>query len=330
MTSARRSPEAATPAPEEVPRVDLRRWHEGAESDRDAFVQRLGDALRHFGFVRVAGHGVDASVVEPAYAAARAFFALSEEEKGRYTVVGGAGERGYSPFGAEHAKDSPKPDLKEFWHTGRELDAAHPLRPLYPPNLWPAEVPGFKAAMLALYARLEDVSEVLLTAIARYLGEPDDAFTRLASNGNTVLRALRYPPLAGVDVPAGAVRAAAHEDINIITLLITASANGLQLLTRDGRWLAVNADPGEIVADSGDMLQRVTNGYLPATTHRVVNPDSSREERMSMPFFVHPRPDSVLRVLPSCRGAGFPTPAPDITGHAFLRERLVALGLAEL
>ena len=124
--------------------------------------------------------------------------------------------------------------------------------------------------------------------------------------------------------------AAAHEDINIITLLITASANGLQLLTRDGRWLAVNADPGEIVADSGDMLQRVTNGYLPATTHRVVNPDSSREERMSMPFFVHPRPDSVLRVLPSCRGAGFPTPAPDITGHAFLRERLVALGLAAL
>ena len=320
---------AARPHSDEVPVVVLNDFLLGGPATRDGFVAKLGDALRHFGFVRVAGHSVTPAKTGPAYAAARAFFSLPEAARRRYIVPGGAGERGYSPFGAEHAKDNPTPDLKEFWHTGRELPIGHPLWPLYPPNVWPHEVPGFRYAMLELYGALEQASEVMLRAIALYLGEAEDTLLALTHNGNSVLRSLRYPPLVGVDAPAGAVRAAAHEDINIITLLVTSTASGLELLTRDGRWLAVNAEPGEIVADSGDMLSRVTSGFIPATTHRVVNPDQSSAERMSMPFFVHPRPDSVLRVLDSCRGEGFAAPQPDITGYAFLRERLVELGLVD-
>ena len=280
--------------------------------------------------MRVAGHSVTPEKTGPAYHAAKALFTLPEEVRRSYVVPGGAGERGYTPFGAEHAKDNPTPDLKHFWHTGRELPAGHPLRAAYPENRWPGEVPGFRYAMLELYGALEQASEVLLRAIALYLGEPEDTLLKLAHNGNSVLRALHYPALDGVEVPEGAVRAAAHEDINLITLLVTSTASGLELLTRDDRWLAVNAEPGEIVADSGDMLSRVTNGFLPATTHRVVNPTGDRDERMSMPFFVHPRPESVLRVLDSCRGAGWPEPPPDITGYAFLRERLEELGLLEV
>ncbi len=319
-----------TASPTAVPRLDLRAYTQGDADTRAAFVLALGDAFRHFGFVRLSGHGVSPDLADPAYAAAQRFFHLSEAEKARYIVPGGAGERGYSPFGAEHAKDNPTPDLKEFWHTGRELPAGHPLAPLYPPNLWPEEVPDFRSAMLALYGALEQASVVVLEALALYLGQPIDCFTGLTAQGNTVLRALRYPPLEGRELPAGAVRAAAHEDINIITLLITSTSNGLELLTRDGQWLAVNALPGEIVADSGDMLQRVTNGHIPATTHRVVNPEAGNEERLSMPFFVHPRPDAVLRVLDCCRGPSFPQPAEDITGYAFLQERLAQLGLHKL
>ena len=181
--------------------------------------------------------------------------------------------------------------------------------------------------MLDLYGALEACSVTLLTALARYLGEADDCFTSLTANGNTILRSLHYPAVEPGSVPEGAVRASAHEDINFITLLIAATSSGLELLTRDGHWMSVNAREGEIVADAGDMLHRVTNGVIPATTHRVVNPDASGEERFSMPFFVHPRPDSVLRVLEQFRGVGFPEPAADITGYAFLQERLGELGL---
>lgn len=313
-----------------VPRVELQHFTHGTDAERAAFVQTTGSALVEFGFVRVGGHRVTDARISAAYAAARAFFALPEAAKRAYVVPGGAGARGYTPFGAESAKDSPVPDLKEFWHTGRDLPASHPLAALYPPNLWPSEVPGFRSAMLDLYRALEEAAQVLLRAIALFLGEPEDTLTALADNGNSVLRALRYPPLGDVAASPGSVRAAAHEDINLITLLITASASGLELLDRTGNWLPVNNLPGEIVADSGDMIQRITNRTLPATTHRVVNPTGSADERMSMPFFVHPRPDSVLSVLPSCRGPGFPEPEPDITGADFLAERIRELGLDQL
>lgn len=314
-------------APVAVPLVDLADFHSDDPGRRAAFVSALGHAIRGLGFVRVTGHGIGPSLTEPAYAAAAAFFALPEQTKRSYHVVGGAGERGYTPFGGEHARDNPLPDLKEFWHTGRELAAGHPLGPVYPPNLWPDEVPGFRRSMLDLYEALEGCAATLLRAIARYLGQPDDALTSMTTHGNTILRALHYPAVEPGSVPEGAVRASAHEDINFITLLISATSSGLEILTRDGQWLAVNSRPGEIVADAGDMLHRVTNGAIPATTHRVVNPDDSGEERFSMPLFVHPRPDSVLRVLDCFRGEGWPEPPADITGYGFLQERLRELGL---
>ena len=184
--------------------------------------------------------------------------------------------------------------------------------------------------MLALYEELERVSVILLRALAQYLGEDERVFTDLTDGGKTVMRWLRYLALEGIDVQPGSVRASAHEAINFITLLITSTASGLELLDRDGEWMAVNAQPGEIVADSGDMLHRVTNGIIPATTHRVVNPDDAKEERMSMPFFVHPRPNAMLRVLETCRGGEMPTPPPDISGQEFLEQRLAEIGLSEV
>ena len=185
-------------------------------------------------------------------------------------------------------------------------------------------------SLLNLYDSLEECSNLLLRGLALYLNQSEDVFTDLTDDGNTILRSLYYPALKDRTVEPGAIRAAAHEDINFITLLITSTSSGLQLLTRDGKWLDVNAQPGEIVADSGDMLSRVTNGLLPATTHRVINPDDMSSARYSMPFFVHPRPDAILSVLDNCKGEGFPEPPPDITGIDFLNERLVELGLSNI
>lgn len=309
-----------------VPVIDLRDF----TSSRDSFVQELGDAIRHFGFVRVKGHSVNPTITEPAYQKAREFFALSEAQKLKYKIPGGAGQRGYTPYLAESAKDSDLPDLKEFWHVGRELSKEHRLHSVYPENVWPGEIEGFRSAFLDLYASLEKCSNILLRGLALYLNQEEDIFTSVTDEGNTILRSLYYPAFKDREVVPGAVRAAAHEDINFITLLITSTSSGLQLLTRDGEWIDVNAEPGEIVADSGDMLSRVTNGVLPATTHRVINPDSDASERYSMPFFVHPRPQSILSVLDNCKGDGFPEPPPDITGIDFLNERLAELGLNKL
>ena len=314
----------------DIPVVDMRDWTHGNADTQAAFIQVVGEALREYGFLRVRGHAVVPELIDPAYAAARRFFAGATEAKLRYRVRGGGGERGYTPFGAEHAKGTPTPDLKEFWHTGRELGSRHPLHDVYPPNLWPDGDPGFRTAMLDLYGTLEQVAMDMLEVIARYLGEAPSTLTDIARDGNSILRALHYPPLHNVEVVEGAVRAAAHEDINLITLLVTSSHSGLEILRRDGEWMAVNAEPGEILMDSGDMLGRITNGVIDATTHRVVNPSEDRSERFSMPFFVHPRPEAILRVLDSCRGPEFPEPQPDITGYAFLRERLAEIGLGEM
>lgn len=309
-----------------VPVIDLRDF----DTDRDRFVQELGDAIRNLGFVRVKGHNVNPQITAPAYEKAKEFFRLSEEVKMKYKIIGGAGQRGYTPYLAESAKDNPYPDLKEFWHVGRELSTDHRLHSIYPPNVWPEEIEGFREAFLTLYASLERCSNILLRGLALYLEQPEDIFTSVTEEGNTILRSLYYPALHDRAILPGSVRAAAHEDINFITLLITSTSSGLQILTRDGEWLDVDAEPGEIVADSGDMLSRVTNGVIPATTHRVINPDSDTSERFSMPFFVHPRPQSILSVLENCKGDGFPIPPPDITGIDFLNERLAQLGLNKL
>ena len=311
-----------------VPLVNLSDFHDPAR--RPAFVQALGDAIKDLGFVRVTGHALDQGTVAAAYAAAARFFALPEDVKRAYLIHGGAGQRGYTPLKAESAKGAKVPDLKEFWHVGRELSPGHRLSQIYPDNTWPAEVPEFRSALRALFRQLEASSDVLLAGLSLYLGLEEDHLVQMSWDGNTILRVLHYPALADTAPEPGAIRAAAHEDINLITLLITSTASGLQLLTRDGTWLDVNAQPGEIVADSGDMLSRLTNGVIPSTTHRVVNPDSSNTNRFSMPFFVHPRPEVSLRVLDNCRGAGLPTPPPDITAQEYLDERLEELGLKRL
>ena len=311
-----------------VPVVNLQDYIN--EDKRESFIQDLGDAIRLFGFVRVKGHNVAPRVTDPAYQSAKEYFALPQGTKSKYVVLGGAGQRGYTPYRAESAKDSDIPDLKEFWHVGRELPKEDSLYEIYSDNVWPTEVPEFQDNMLELYDSLEDCSDILLEALALYLGEEKDTFTRITDKGNTILRILHYPALVGQEIEEGAVRAAAHEDINFITLLITSTSSGLQLLSRDGEWLDVNAEDGEIVADAGDMLSRVTNGYIPSTTHRVINPEDSSQARYSMPFFVHPRPDSLLSVLSSCKGEGFPDPPRDIIGIDFLNQRLRDLGLTKL
>jgi isopenicillin N synthase-like dioxygenase len=315
-------------ATEGVPVVNLNDFHD--PSLRDAFVQTLGSAITRLGFVRVTGHTLQPDTVQQTYDLSKKFFFLPRDTKEHYLVPGGAGQRGYTPFRAEHAKGMDVPDLKEFWHVGRDLPAEHDLSAVYPANVWPAELPDLRDASLALYSQLESVSNILLTGLAIYLGESPDTFTDLTDDGNTILRMIHYPALDDHTFIPGAVRAAAHEDINFITLLITSTASGLQILTREGSWLDVNAEPGEIVADSGDMLSRITNGRLPATTHRVINPDVGFTNRFSMPFFVHPRPEAVLRVLESCCGDGYPEPAPDITGQDFLNQRLAEIGLTTL
>jgi isopenicillin N synthase-like dioxygenase len=313
---------------ESVPVVNLSDFHN--PSLRDAFVQSLGGAIKHFGFVRVTGHTLDPETVAEAYRVARSFFYQPDVDKLRYLIPGGAGQRGYTPCKAESAKGSDLPDLKEFWHVGRELASSHPLSGVYPPNVWPEGMDHFRNTMLQLYAELEECSNVLLAGLSLYLGQQLGQLGGMAREGNSILRVLHYPSLDDTTVVPGAVRAAAHEDINLITLLITSTASGLQLLTRDDGWIEVNAQPGEIVADSGDMLSRLTNGFIPSTTHRVVNPDNPTSNRFSMPFFVHPRPEVSLRVLDNYRGAGFPTPPSDITAQGYLDERLEELGLTRL
>ena len=275
--------------------------------------QALHDALAGTGFVVVTDHGIDLSRLHEAYAVVEAFFALPEAEKRRY-VVGRDGQRGYTPFGREHAKDADAPDLKEFWHVGRDAIA---------PNVWPDRPRGFERQVAWLYDALDALGLRLLRALTGPLGVAPDTFDAMARGGNSVLRLLHYPPLAP-DADPASVRAAAHEDINLITLLVSASAAGLELLDRGGTWRAVDAPPDSVIVDVGDMLSRITNGALPATTHRVVNPQGPNGPRYSMPFFLHPRPDAVLSVLDRYRDADA---APDVTAGAFLAERLRQIGL---
>jgi isopenicillin N synthase-like dioxygenase len=299
-----------------------------AGHDAGAFASALGASFERYGFAVVADHGLLDEFVAGARAAAKAFFALPDAVKRRYALAGGAGQRGYTPFGIETAKGASNHDLKEFWHTGRELPAGHPYRAVMPENLWPSEVAGFREAVQGLYEALDRLGGRLLAAIARHLGLAEGWFDEPVRDGNSVLRLLHYPP---VRPGASGVRAGAHEDINVITLLLGAEEAGLEILDRDGRWLPIEAPPGALVCNVGDMLSRLTNNMLPSTTHRVVNPAPERRgvSRYSTPFFLHFAPDFLIRTLPSCvaqeRPDRFPEP---ITAHAFLRERLREIKLA--
>jgi isopenicillin N synthase-like dioxygenase len=308
-----------------IPTIDLADSTAGGAASRSRMVKTLGEGLVEFGFLNVEGHGIDTAAVRATYQLWQRFFQLPEEVKLQYAGIGG-GSRGFTPFGVEHAKDHALPDLKEFWHVGQEAAAGHPLVAEYPANVWPAEIPELREPTLRLYKSLEQVAGNLLRALAEHFALPRETFASMMQLGNSILRVIHYPPVAPDLDPA--VRAAAHEDINLITLLCEATDSGLEILARDGSWMAVETGEGQIVVDAGDMLSRVTNGVVPATTHRVVNPPSVlNRERYSMPFFVHPYPACDLTVLDRFVSPARPPRFPPITAGAFLDQRLREIGL---
>lgn len=310
-----------------IPVVDLNDWRRGTPAQRDAFAQAVGAALEDIGFFALENHGVDSALIADAYAQADAFFALPLENKLRYEDLSVNGQRGYTSFGREHAKDQPAPDLKEFWHVGQEFAKDHPRRGEYWANVWPEELDRFRPVMLDLFRKLEETNAALLEACAVYIGEAPGLFRDGCVEGDSILRVIHYPPIPEDAHPAS-VRAAAHEDINLITLLCESTAAGLELLQRDGSWRAISSLKGQIIVDSGDMLQHATNGLFKSTTHRVVNPDNSRERRFSMPFFVHPRPEIDLTPLPSCVArTGGVAKYPSRTARQYLLQRLEEIGL---
>ena len=302
-----------------VPTLDIRRY----DSDRDAFVAELGAAYREFGFCCISGHGIPKADIDAAYRAFQAFFALPDAVKRSYHQPGTGGARGYTPFGVETAKDSKYADLKEFWHIGREIPRDSKYAEVMPSNVWPKEVEGFREHGYGLYQALDALGTRVLRALALHIGLAEDFFADKTQFGNSILRPIHYPPITTDDIPN--VRAGAHEDINFITLLVGASAAGLEVLTREGQWLPITTEGDAIVVNIGDMLQRLTNHVYPSTTHRVTNPqgEQARQPRYSVPFFLHPNPDVVLDVLPSCISAENPSRYPtSITSHEYLLERL--------
>ncbi|MBA4284813.1 MAG: flavonol synthase [Xanthomonadaceae bacterium] len=301
-----------------MPTLDFRRW----QHDRAAFVAELGAAYREYGFCGVSHHGIPQVLIDEAYAVFRQFFALPEDIKRRY-AAGPGGTRGLTPFKVETAKGATLPDLKEFWHIGRETPRDSKYAAIMAPNLWPAEVPDFRAKGYALYTALGELGRQVLAALALNLGLPEGWFDDKIDHGNSILRAIHYPPITSADIAN--VRAGAHEDINLITLLVGASEGGLEVLSRRGEWLPIITEGDSIVVNIGDMLQRLTNHVYPSTTHRVVNPrgDAARRARYSVPYFLHLNPDVLIDVLPSCITPDNPKRyATPITANDYLWERL--------
>ncbi|GFE72464.1 MULTISPECIES: isopenicillin N synthase family oxygenase [Novosphingobium] len=298
------------------------------EADRADFSQRIGESFRTFGFAMVRDHGIDQALIDRAWALTAEFFALPDAVKRGYFIAGQGGARGYTPFRTEVAKGATEKDLKEFWHIGRDLPAGSPLAASMPPNIWPSEVDGFQETFTELYAQFDKAGAEILAAIAVYLGLDSRWFDPAIEDGNSVLRLLHYPPVA--EGAGGAIRAGAHEDINLITLLLGAQEAGLELLGKNGEWLSVAPPEGAVVINIGDMLQRLTNHVLPSTTHRVRNPagDRAAHSRYSMPFFLHLRSDFPFKTLDQCITEENPDRYPvSITADDYLQERLREIGL---
>ena len=283
-----------------VPTLSLKAYTEGSETDKKNFVDNLYKGLVDYGFIILDDHLIDQKQVDLAYEMTKTFFELSSEVKGRYGGVSG-GQRGFTEFGREHAKNNPNPDLKEFWHVGRELAESSQYNGVYPENVWPdAEVPQFRTTFNELYSAMDETAAVLLEAIGMSLDLPKDFFRNMIHDGNSILRLIHYPPVTNQDT-ANSVRAAAHEDINLITLLIGGHKSGLEILSKEGEWQDATVEEDVIICNIGDMLQRLTNNYLRSTTHRVsASSLQSESSRYSIPFFVHPNPDWLISTLPSC------------------------------
>ena len=315
---------------DKIPSLDLADFLSGDPARKQKFVEELGAAYNNIGFIALRNHGLSDDLSNRLYASTKKFFDLPDEVKQKYENPALAGQRGYVGKGKEHAKGRNTGDLKEFYHVGQELGEEELKKEDYPANIWPAEVPEFKETTLAAYKALENAGKEILRALAIYLGLDENYFDDKVYHGNSILRPIHYFPIENPDsVPADAVRAAEHGDINLITLLMGASADGLQVLRRDGKWIPITALPEQIVVNVGDMLARLTNNKLKSTIHRVVNPprELMHTSRYSIPFFMHPRSEMDLTCLESCIDEQNPKAYPDATAGEYLTERLIELGL---
>ncbi len=310
-----------------IPTVDLSKFVHGNAEEQKAFVDKLGKAFHEVGFVGVINHGIPKELVSGFYDESKTFFSQPVSIKRKYKLEGLAGQRGYTSFGTEHAKQSQVADLKEFFQIGQWVSQDHPLKHEYPDNVYTEETPQFYDLGKELYQGFEKAGGHLLRAIALHLDLPEDYFTEKIFDGNSILRSIHYPPIT--EEPRSAIRAEQHEDINLITLLVGASAGGLQLLNADNEWLDITPEEDEIVINVGDMLQRLTNNYLKSTTHRVINPPKEQWHvpRLSIPFFLHPKGSVSLNCLESCVTDERPLAYEPITAGEYLDERLREIGL---
>jgi isopenicillin N synthase-like dioxygenase len=310
-----------------IPVIDLANFLSGDAEKKSSFVQALGKAYEGVGFVAVTNHGINEALIGYLYKYVQQFFALPASEKKKYEIAGLAGQRGYTSFGKEHAKGSDAPDLKEFFQFGQTVTDGDPVKSEYPDNVVVAEVPLFTPTLLNAYKAFEKSGRSLLQAIALYLNLDENYFEAHVNNGNSILRAIHYPPI--LSEPKSAIRAEQHEDINLITLLVGASAGGLQILTKQNEWVDAISLPDQIVVNVGDMLQRLTNNKLKSTTHRVINPPREmwHTSRFSIPFFLHPKSEMSLACLEGCINNTHPKAYPDVTAGEYLDERLKEIGL---
>ncbi|MBZ9627586.1 isopenicillin N synthase family oxygenase [Psychroflexus sp. CAK57W] len=310
-----------------IPSVNLADFLSEDPKRKQKFVNEIGSAYEEIGFVALNHHFLDEKLIDQLYTQVKAFFDLPEEIKKKYEREDLGGQRGYISFGKEHAKGKKEGDLKEFWHFGQEPDEDADLKEDYPENIKVEELPQFNEAGMEAYKMLEKTGIYVLRALALYIGLNEYYFDYWASNGNSILRPIHYPPIESE--PKGAVRAGAHGDINLITLLMGASAGGLQVKRKDGEWIDAKPKENELVINVGDMLERHTNNKLRSTIHRVVNPPKEEwdKPRYSIPFFLHPRSDMRLDCLEECIDENNPKQYEDITAGEFLHQRLVEIGL---
>ncbi|PCJ64504.1 MAG: flavonol synthase [Bacteroidetes bacterium] len=309
--------------------LDLNEFKNGTEKQKQKFVQDLGAAYEKIGFVAVFNHELSDHITENLYKYTKAFYALPIETKIKYRIEGIAGQRGFTSWGTEHSKDSKVGDLKEFFHFGQEIPEELKAKYNYHENITVDEVPEFNDYGLRAYTALQETGKFMLRAIALYLNLDEMYFDQYIKYGNSILRPIHYGPI--VDAPSSAVRAGQHEDINLITLLMGASAEGLEVLDKQNNWVAITALPNQLVVNVGDMLQRLTNNKLRSTTHRVVNPPKEKwgTTRFSIPFFLHPESEMRLDCLDNCVTPDNPKKYEDISAGDFLTERLIEIGLLE-
>jgi len=310
-----------------IPSIDLNDFISGDLKRKEKFVQELGYAYEEIGFVAVKGHLLSEETAENLYQQVETFFNLPLAQKVSFENPEIAGQRGYIGFGKEHAKGRSVGDLKEFWHFGQEVVDNDPIKSEYPENIFVPEMPHFNHYGIKAYKELEETGKYMLRAIALYLGLDEFYFDAKIKNGNSILRPIHYPPIT--NEPESAVRSAEHEDINLITLLMGASAEGLEVLNKQGEWIGITALPEQLVVNVGDMLQRLTNNKLKSTTHRVVNPPKEKwgSSRFSIPFFLHPRSEMRLDCLESCVTSSYQLHYEPISAGEYLNERLLEIGL---